>query len=157
MKIMKYKKIGKKGVSPVIITVLLIALVIIAITIVSIVIINFVKKGGGQTEGVLDQYTGKVGFTIEPFTTEDLLNDRIKIMNTGERTLTSFIVRIDGVNKDIISQKNIKSRETRYLYLKNPFPSGKHTLSASSAGVSDEKNFNLGEDWHVSIEDGLAG
>ena len=148
----RYKRLGKKGVSSVIITVLLIALVIIAITIVSIVIISFVKKGGGQTEGVLDQYTGKVGFAIESFTTEDLLSDRIRITNTGERTLTSFVIRIDGENKDIISQKNIKSRETKYVYLKNPFPAGQHTLSASSAGVSDEKNFNLGEDWHVSIE-----
>ncbi len=153
---MRFRKLGKKGVSSVIITVLLIALVIIAITIVSIVIINFVKKGGGQAEGVLDQYTGKVAFTIESFTTEDLLNDRIKLTNTGERTLTSFIVRIDGENKDIISQKNIKSREAKYLYLKGPFPSGQHTLSVSSAGSTEEKKFNLAEDWHISIESSQA-
>ena len=151
MKAKKYKKLGKKGVSSVIIIVLLIALVIIVITIISIVIINFVKKGVGQTEGVLDQYTGKVSFTIESFTTEDLLSDRIKITNTGERALTSFVVRIDGENKGIISQKNIKSRETKYLYLKVPFPSGKHTLSVSSAGVIDEREFNIIEDWHISI------
>ena len=152
----KESRTNKKGVSPVIITVLLIALVIVAITIISIVIIKFVKKGGSQTEGVLDQYTGKVGFEIASFTAEDLLNDRIKITNSGERTLTSFAVRIDGENKDIISQKKIKSRETKYLYLKESFPAGQHTLSVSSAGVTDEKKLNLAEDWHVSIGDTQA-
>ncbi|MBI2628872.1 hypothetical protein HYW74_02220 [Candidatus Pacearchaeota archaeon] len=142
----------KKGVSNVIITVLIVLVVIALVAIVFTVIIGFVKKNTSRGEEGFGKFTGQVAFDIKTFTTEDLLYDRIRVQNTGEAILTSFVVRIDGVQKDLIGQKRIKPGETKELYLKYPFPSGEHKLAMVSSGVTQEVKFNiLNPDWHVSI------
>ena len=153
---MRKKLKNKRGLSEVITIVLITLLVIASIAIIFTATISFIKKSSNESESGLKEFKGEVGFIIRPVTYEDTLYDRVRIQNTGQETLTNFSVKIDNQAKEVIKQKNIKTQESKYLYLKDTLPSGEHTITVSSSGVTRELEFGSSEDWHISINNALV-
>ena len=142
----------KRGISAIVTTVLIILLSIAAVGILFAVIIKLTSKTDSEN-GLLSTFTGETKFDIEKLTSEDMINDRFKIRNIGQRELTDFKVEINGDPKTITGQKSIGPQESAYLYLGqgNYFPLGSVTLKVTSNGYADTTTFNSEENWKLVL------
>jgi len=139
---------NKKGISGVIVTVLLIVLAIVVVGIIYFVVVQFVGEPFDEG-GIL----GNATFEIQEISEEDILFDRFRLKNFGEATLTSYVVKINGIEQDLIMAKIIEPQENEYLYLKNVYPAGEIILSVESGGFTDSVTFTVEEGWHISFGD----
>ena len=89
-------------------------------------------------------------FIIETVTNEDILNDRIKITNTGSESIDEISVEVNGEDTELIRQKTIYPGNSEYFYIKQIFPAGEVSLKVSYKEYSQEISFNAAEDWHIA-------
>lgn len=140
---------NKKGVSDVVTTVLLVLIGIAAIALLGVVIFSFIR--GGQLSNSLNPYTSNTKFTLSPLTSDDMQFDRFQIQNTGQTTLTSYVVKIDNTQQPLILQRSLQPQEQKYFYLSSAYPVGAHSLSVTSGDHTEVLQISISPDWHVII------
>ncbi|MBI2628873.1 hypothetical protein HYW74_02225 [Candidatus Pacearchaeota archaeon] len=91
-------------------------------------------------------------FSIEPLTNEDIINDRIRIKNLDKETISGISIEINSKKVEILNENKIKPGEIKYFYLDGIYPAGKVNLKISYRNYSQEANFDVDEDWHVSVK-----
>ena len=136
------------------------------ILILAIVFITYNKNILGKLSGLVvrhfeDNNATSIGnntknsneiFIIEPITNEDILNDRIKIKNTGNESIGEISVYVNGKTKGIVQQKIINPGKSEYLYLTDVYPAGEANLQILYKEYSQEISFDVAEDWHVVLK-----
>ncbi len=134
----------KRGVSDVVTGVLLVLVAIVAVALIAVVILNLV--GNTEENSGLSRFISKTGFVIETPSQQDILNDRFRVENTGQTTLRSYEVSINGIPQNLTGQKKIEPKEKEYLYLGSGsyFPTGDITLKVKSNDYVQEIIFNAG-------------
>jgi flagellin-like protein len=140
---------NKKGISEVVTTVLLILIAIAGVAIIWIGVSIFI--GGGKIENAAFPFISKSKFEIQPITADDILFDRFRLKNTGQETLSSYVIKIDSVQEPLTVQKIIEPQENEYLYLANNYPAGEHSLYVESNNYKQTVKITVGEDWHIVI------
>jgi len=88
-------------------------------------------------------------FIIEDVTNDDILNDRIKITNTGSESINDIFIYVNGKNMGLMTQKTIDPGKSEYLYLMGIYPAGKVNLKVLYKNYSQEISFDVAEDWHI--------
>jgi len=140
---------SKKGISDVISTVLIILLIVVTIPSIYFV----VKKLVSDSDSALNQnIISVVKFELSKPDSDDLLNDRFWIKNTGQTLLSGYSVYIDDELQDLVLHKQINALERKPLYLANPYPAGMHKLKVSSQDYSQTITFNAINENHIIIE-----
>ncbi len=88
-------------------------------------------------------------FIIENVTNEDILNDRIKITNTGSESINDIFVYVNGKKIGLMKKKIIGPGKSEYFYLNGIYPAGKVNLKVLYKDYSQETSFDVAEDWHI--------
>ncbi|PIN95264.1 hypothetical protein COU53_00185 [Candidatus Pacearchaeota archaeon CG10_big_fil_rev_8_21_14_0_10_30_48] len=139
----------KKGISDVISTVLIILLIMVTIPSIYFVVKKLVSDSGSALN---QNIISVVKFELSKPDSDDLLNDRFWIKNTGQTLLSGYSVYIDDELQDLVLHKQINALERESLYLANPYPVGVHKLKVLSQDYSQTVTFTADEEDHITID-----